>query len=127
MNFLNLLFFLGFTTLFFDVTPHPRHDPLCKCETVAYKRKHSTLPCITGLLKDSATGKPLSIGALTINGVIVRANQQGKTYVEVGSYQKFELVAKVYAYYFCSKTLTVNKGDSMVCTFYMRKNREPEN
>jgi hypothetical protein len=127
MNSLVFLFFFSFTNLFFDVTPQSRYDPLCKCETVIYKRKRSILPCITGLLKDSATGKPLSIGALTINGVIARANQQGKTYVEVGSYRKFEIVAKVYAYYFCSKTLTVNKGDSVVCTFYMRKNREPEN
>ena len=126
MKILLSSFCLVFTTLSFNSPFHYYYDPPCKCEVVFYKRKYSVLPCITGLLKDSATGKPLSVGALTVNGVIARANQQGQTYVEVASYQKFDVTAKVYAYYFCSKILTINQRDSVVCTFYMRKNREPE-
>jgi hypothetical protein len=119
-------FLLGLMNLSFDLPFHSYNDPPCKCEVVIYKRKYSVLPCITGLLKDSATGKPMGVGALTVNGVIARANQQGQAYVEVASYQKFEVTAKVYAYYFCTKVLTINKGDSVVCMFRMRKNREPE-
>lgn len=102
-------------------------DPPCKCNTIIYKRKYSMLPYITGLLKDSATEKPLISGALTINGVIVRVKQQGRASIEVDSHKRFKTVAKIYGYYFCSKNLVVTKGDSVVCVFYMRKNRQPEN
>lgn len=103
-----------------------QHDPLYNFEIAIYKRKGSPLPCVTGFLKDSATAKPLTVGALVINGVIIRINNQGQAYAEVTHYRKFETIAKAYSYFFCHKTLNLSKGDSLVCTYYMRRNRNPE-
>ena len=101
-------------------------DPPCKCETSVYKRKKTILPCIVGVLRDSASLKPLVVGALVINGVVIRTNKEGKTYAEVAVPEggKCKLVAKVFTYYFCNRTLRIHDGDSIVCVFDMLPSKE---
>lgn len=101
-------------------------DPPCKCETKVYKRKKSILPCIVGILRDSASLKPLVVGALVINDVVIRANKEGKTYAELATREggRCKMVAKVFTYYFCSRSVRIHDGDSIVCVFNMRRSRE---
>jgi hypothetical protein len=101
-----------------------RSDPACQCEITVYKRKRSILPCIVGILQDSATQKLFNVGALIVNDVVVRANIEGRTYCEVAAKRKCKVVAKVYFYKPCSRTLRIHDGDSIVCVFHMRKSRE---
>lgn len=100
--------------------------PPCQCDLIAYKRKTSPLPCLVGILRDSASHKPLPmVGALLINNVVFRSDKEGKTYAEVISNREYILTAKVYFYYPCTRKLRIEEGDSIVCIFNMRKNRAP--
>jgi hypothetical protein len=102
------------------------HPPHCQCELSVYKRKRSPLPYIVGVLRDSASQKPLPfVGALLVNNVVSRSDKDGKTYLEVISNKIYKIIAKVYFHQPCIRNLCLSEGDSVVCTFSMRRNREP--
>jgi hypothetical protein len=90
-----------------------------------YKRKKSSLPCVVGVLRDSASQKPLPfVGALLVNDVVSRSDKDGKTYSEVASKKTCTIIAKVYFYKPCIRKVRILECDSIVCTFSMRRNRE---
>jgi len=119
MFVLNFLLVIGLA----EVNAH--HTPPCQCTVSIYKRKKSSLPYIVGVLRDSASQKPLPfVGALLVNDVVSRSDKDGKTYSEVASKKTYTIIAKVYFYQPCVYKLRISEGDSIVCTFSMRRNRE---
>jgi hypothetical protein len=100
-------------------------DPSCKCEVTFYKKKRKgVLPCIVGIMRDSATQKPVLSAGVVINKIVLRTDKDGHTYCEVIP-GKHTLIAKAFTYYFCTQKVVAQEGDSIVCVFDMRRNREP--
>lgn len=102
-----------------------RREPPCKCEVTFYKKKRGVLPCIVGIIRDSASQKPLEVAAVIVNNIVTRTGKGGYTYCEVVSGKECTLIAKCFTYYFCTKKVVAHEGDSIVCVFNMRRNREP--
>lgn len=100
--------------------------PPCQCNVSIYKRKKRSLPCLVSIVRDSASQEPLSfVSLLLINNIVWRSDKDGKTYADVVSNKKYRLTAKAYFYQPCIRKLRPQDGDSIVCIFNMRRDRQP--
>ena len=103
--------------------PDARREPPCRCEVTVHKKKRKgVLPCIVGVLRDSATQKPLGLAALDINKTVSWTNKEGRTYTDVIT-GKHILTASAFTYHVCTQQVVAREGDSIVCVFNLRRYR----